>query len=363
MSLRWTLGLLLGGFALAGGPPAIAQSPGDERPGRSSNDQYGNQSANREDARQQSGSNQYRSAENENRSNEYRRDADRQTQNRSDQSADRFGRADRQERREGRQDDRRESGQSQRDQSQRPAIGVTVIERGGMGVRVTSVLPQSPAAQAGIEPGDTILEVDGRRVGTPQQLIAAIESNQAGETAELAVLSDGRERSVPVRLSTRQQALPPQLRDQDLSNVGGGRENWRQNEQGWGQGQSRFRNDIDGQYDSQQDRPSPPTQGYGQSADRGQFGSQRGNQGVVRTEFQDEQRFSNDRLLGERLAQRLEMLESRIDRLTNTLEELRNNRNGSTSSRSESSQPNASSTSSSQNFDTRSQSSTDSTNQ
>lgn len=381
MSVRWTRCLLLGGLVLASGLPVMAQSPGNEGQGRSSNDQYGNQSTNREYDSQQSGS-QYRSIENENRSNEYRREADSQAQSRSDQSGDRFGRDDRQQRRDGRQDDRWESRQSQRDQSQRPAIGVTVIERGGMGVRVTRVLPQSPAAQAGIEPGDTILEVDGRRVGTPQQLIAAIESNQAGETAELAVLSGGRERSVPVRLSTREQALPAQLRDQDLSKAGrssldrsrqqsdaGGRENWRQNEQGQGQGQSRFRNDNYGQYDNQQSNfgpPTPPTEGPGQSADRGQYGSQRGNQGVVRTEYQDQQRFSNDRQLGERLAQRLETLESRIDRLADTLEELRNNRhdrNALTSGGSESSQRHASSSSGSPNSDASLQDSSDSTNQ
>jgi hypothetical protein len=381
MSVRRKRCLLLGGvLMLASGLPVMAQSPGDPGQERSSNDHYGNQSTNREYDSRQSGSNEYRSNDSQYQSNEYRSDADRQAQNRSDQSNDRFGRDDRQERRDDRQDGRWASRQSQRDQNQRPAIGVTVIERGGMGVRVVRVLPQSPAAQAGIEPGDTILEVDGRRVGTPQQLIAAIESNQAGETAELAVLSDGRERSVPVRLSTRQQALPPQLRDQDFSDArrfsfdrsrqfsDDGRENWRQDEQGWGQGQPRFRDESYGQYDNQQNNfgpPPPPAEAYGRSADRGQYENQRGfNQGVVRTDYQDEQRFSNDRQwqLGERLAQRLDTLESRIDRLTDTLEELRNNRDGSTSS-SESSQQNASSPSGSQNSDASSQNSSDATNQ
>ena len=406
MSVRWNRTLLLGGVvALATSLPALAQSPNSQGNDGSSGDQYGNQSTTRQDEDRQSNSND-RSNRGQDQSSEYRSDQ-------SDQrNQDRFGRDDRQQRRDARQSDRQSERQSSSgDQGQRPAIGVTVIERGGMGVRVTRVLPQSPAAQAGLEPGDTILEVDGRRVATPQQLISAIESNQVGDTAELAVLSDGRERAVNVRLSSRQEALPPQLRNQQFregrfgvdgsqrqfagdgqrdwgrdgqrwdQNQGRDQGNWEQN-RNWDQGnQQQFRQNNYGQYESGQGSdgpPSPPAESYGRSAHQGQtnyqgqYGSQQrgqydsqqrgryGNQqgydrGVVTTDYQDGQRSADDRQWqpGDRIAQRLDQLESRIERLTERLEALQ--RDGASSSNRTSDTQNADATSGSQDSDNRQQ--------
>jgi opacity protein-like surface antigen len=50
----------------------------------------------------------------------------------------------------------------------------------GTGVKVTSVLPGSPASQAGISPGDTITDIDGRPVRSSHDIEAAIAANATG---------------------------------------------------------------------------------------------------------------------------------------------------------------------------------------
>jgi hypothetical protein len=50
----------------------------------------------------------------------------------------------------------------------------------GTGVKVTSVLPGSPASQAGITPGDTITDIDGRPVRSSHDIEAAIAANTTG---------------------------------------------------------------------------------------------------------------------------------------------------------------------------------------
>jgi S1-C subfamily serine protease len=64
----------------------------------------------------------------------------------------------------------------------RPPTGPGIHPRG---LNVTRVVPGSPAFVAGLERGDNILAVDGRRVNTPDELHRLL--HRTGRRAELTV--------------------------------------------------------------------------------------------------------------------------------------------------------------------------------
>ena len=66
------------------------------------------------------------------------------------------------------------------------------------GVRLVSVQPGSPAARAGLQQGDVIVAVGGQPIGSPAQLVAAVERAGVGGSLLLTVSRDGRLLSVTV---------------------------------------------------------------------------------------------------------------------------------------------------------------------
>jgi len=81
----------------------------------------------------------------------------------------------------------------------------------GAGVIITGVLQNGPAAQAGIVPGDVILEVDGKAVGTVSELLTAVAALKPGVSAPLTVWRKDKKTAVAVVPGTRQR---PQMRRQ-----------------------------------------------------------------------------------------------------------------------------------------------------
>ncbi|WP_372624110.1 Do family serine endopeptidase [Falsiroseomonas sp.] len=59
------------------------------------------------------------------------------------------------------------------------------------GALVADVEPNSPAARAGIRPGDVLTAIDGTRVESPRDLAAGVAAVTPGRIATLAVLRDG----------------------------------------------------------------------------------------------------------------------------------------------------------------------------
>jgi Mg2+-importing ATPase len=84
----------------------------------------------------------------------------------------------------------------------------SVARAGIRGVVIESVQPNSSAARAGLQAantrsrnlGDLIVAVNGRKVDTPSQFTSELDRVGIGNTAELTVVRDGRERKVPVRV-------------------------------------------------------------------------------------------------------------------------------------------------------------------
>jgi membrane-associated protease RseP (regulator of RpoE activity) len=59
------------------------------------------------------------------------------------------------------------------------------------GVMVSNVVPDSPAAKAGIQVGDIISSVDGEDIKSGGKLARAVRSREAGESVELEIWRDG----------------------------------------------------------------------------------------------------------------------------------------------------------------------------
>jgi serine protease Do len=71
------------------------------------------------------------------------------------------------------------------------------------GAMVQDVTPHSPAERAGLRPYDVIVQVEGRRVLTNQELIRDISARQPGTMARLDVVREGRRQSLNVKLAER----------------------------------------------------------------------------------------------------------------------------------------------------------------
>lgn len=84
----------------------------------------------------------------------------------------------------------------------RPWLGITIqdMDAGKQGVEVIEVKPESPARAAGIAENDTIIGVDGVRVGDVDALANAIFSKGVGKNARFDIRRDGRTFSVDVSL-------------------------------------------------------------------------------------------------------------------------------------------------------------------
>jgi serine protease Do len=86
----------------------------------------------------------------------------------------------------------------------------------GSGVTVSSVVPGSPADQAGLRVGDTITTIDGKKVSKGNDLVSDIASRKPGSKATLGFLRNGKTQDSTVTIADRAKLFAARLgEDQD----------------------------------------------------------------------------------------------------------------------------------------------------
>ncbi len=102
------------------------------------------------------------------------------------------------------------------DAVENPAI--TRVYGNGSGVAVSSVVPGSPADQAGLKVGDTITTVDGKKVTKGSELVADIASRRPGAKVQLEFLRNGKKQETTVTIADRAKLFAARLNEDEGGN-------------------------------------------------------------------------------------------------------------------------------------------------
>lgn len=90
----------------------------------------------------------------------------------------------------------------------RPSIGVNVKNAEGGGALIDSVAPGSEAEQAGLQPGDVVIEIDGAKIEKQVDLAKAIMDQEIGSSIRMKVRRGRWTLTVPVRVGSKSQKPP-----------------------------------------------------------------------------------------------------------------------------------------------------------
>ncbi|MGZ4821841.1 MAG: Do family serine endopeptidase [Terriglobales bacterium] len=86
------------------------------------------------------------------------------------------------------------------------------------GVTIANVVSGSPADQAGLKVGDTIVSVDGRPVKNGDELVSDISSRKPGSTAKIGYVRNGKEGTATVTIANRAKLFASRLGEEEEQN-------------------------------------------------------------------------------------------------------------------------------------------------
>jgi serine protease Do len=69
------------------------------------------------------------------------------------------------------------------------------------GALLAGIQPDSPAARAGLQPGDVITQVNGQKIDGPRELAVDVAAIHPGDEAHLTVLRDGQSKDIVVKVA------------------------------------------------------------------------------------------------------------------------------------------------------------------
>ncbi len=83
-----------------------------------------------------------------------------------------------------------------------PSTALAMHLKANSGALLAGVQSDSPAAAAGLQPGDVIEAVNGTKIASPKELALNVANIQPGDEAHLSVLRDGQAKDVSVKVGT-----------------------------------------------------------------------------------------------------------------------------------------------------------------
>jgi serine protease Do len=88
----------------------------------------------------------------------------------------------------------------------------------GTGVTISDVVPGTPADQAGLKVGDTIISIDGKKVTKGSALVDDIASRKPGTKIELGFIRNGKSMQTAVTVADRAKLFATRLNEDDNDN-------------------------------------------------------------------------------------------------------------------------------------------------
>ncbi|HEV8471871.1 MAG TPA: PDZ domain-containing protein, partial [Methylomirabilota bacterium] len=90
-----------------------------------------------------------------------------------------------------------------------PELARSFNAKDNKGVLVSDVVPDSPAAKAGVKPGDILLEFDGKKMEAPSDLQRAVGLAAPGQDTKVRIWRDQSEKTLEIKIGESQEDREP----------------------------------------------------------------------------------------------------------------------------------------------------------